>query len=475
MRLFSLIKNLNCRTFGNTTIDIKGLYHSDIEVKEGGLFFCLRGTRVDGTDFVFSAVKNGAVAIVSEQEIQGLTGVTQIIVRNARETMSLIASKFYGDPSQKMTMIGVTGTNGKTTITNMIASVIKENVAIIGTNGISFCGKTYETGMTTPDPIELHRYLALMVKNKVKYVCMEVSAHAIDLHKIDGICYDVVVFSNLSEDHLDYFKTIQKYFATKAKLFNEKYAKFAVINSDDEMGKILISSIKLPSVTYSIYNKASYFADDIVCHDDYQSFVVNTEKEFKMKMMGKFNVQNALGAIATLCHLGFDFEIIRERLFQMNAVPGRFNIVYVAGKKIIVDYAHTPDGLKNILQTAREVSETKKVISVFGCGGNREVQKRAIMGEISAKYADFSIITSDNPRFEKRESIAKDIVSGITNQNYKVVLNRKEAIKEAVKMASFGDVVVIAGKGSENYIDENGVKTPYSDINEIRKLEKENE
>ena len=475
MKLFSLLKNINCRVFGNTVIDIKGLYHNDIEVKEGGLFFCLRGTRVDGTDFVFSAVKNGAVAIVSEQEIQGLSGVTQIIVRNARETMSEIASKYYGDPASKMIMIGVTGTNGKTTVTNMIAEVIKDNVAVVGTNGIKYAGKTYETGMTTPDPIELQKYLAMMVRAKIKYVCIEVSAHAIDLHKIDGICFDAVVFTNLTEDHLDYFKTIQKYFETKAKLFTPKYAKFAVINADDEMGKILEKGINLPYVTYSICNNASFGASDLKIEDGYQSFILNSKQQIKLKMMGKFNVQNALSAISVLCHFGYDIETIENRLFGMEAVAGRFNIFHVHGKMVIVDYAHTPDGLKNILLSAKELAKQNKVISVFGCGGNRETQKRAIMGEISAKYADFTIITSDNPRFEKRENIASDIASGIKTDNFSIVLDRKEAIKDAVKMAKSGDIVVVAGKGTENYIDENGTKTPYSDIAEIKKLEKENE
>lgn len=475
MKLFSLIKNINCRVFGNTVVDIKGLYHNDLEVKEGGMFFCLRGTRVDGTEFVFNAVKNGAVAVVTEQEIQGLTGVTQIIVRNARETMSLIASKFYGEPSSKMTMIGVTGTNGKTTITNMISEVIKDNVAVVGTNGIKFAGKTYETGMTTPDPIVLQKYLAMMVRAKVKYVCIEVSAHAIDLHKIDGIIFDAAVFTNLTEDHLDYFKTIQKYSETKAKLFTEKYSKFAVICTDDPMGKILEKGINLPFVTYSIFEKASYFATDIRVEDGYQKFLFNTEKEISTKMLGKFNVQNALACIATLCHFGYDLETISSRLKTMEPVEGRFNVFYVSGKKVIVDYAHTPDGLKNILITAKDLAKNKKVISVFGCGGNRETQKRPIMGEISAKYADFSIITSDNPRFEPRENIAKDIVSGIKTDNYLVELDRKLAIKKAIEIAKSGDIVVVAGKGTENYIDENGTKTHYSDIEEIKKLEINNE
>ena len=278
MKLFTLIKNLNCRVFGNSAVDISGLYHKDIEVKEGGLFFCLRGTKVDGYNFVYSAIKNGAVAIVTEQEIQKISGVTQIVVKNARETMSLIACKFYGNPANKLKLIGVTGTNGKTTITNMLASVIEnagKKVAIVGTNGIIIKGVKYETNMTTPDPIELQKYLAFMVKTHIEYVCIEVSAHAIDLHKIDGIKFEIVIFSNLTEDHLDYFKTMERYFLAKQALFSKKYANFAILNIDDNYSKRLIEGINIPYITYSNTNEADLFCNGSIVDNGKQILTFN--------------------------------------------------------------------------------------------------------------------------------------------------------------------------------------------------------
>lgn len=473
MKLFSLLKNINCRVLGNMVIDIKGLYHKDTEVKDGGLFFSLRGTRVDGNNFVLSAIKNGAVAIVTEQEIQNLSGVTQIVVKNAREMMSLIACRFYGNPASKLKIIGVTGTNGKTTITNMISSVLEcagKKTAIIGTNGVFFCGMKYNTGLTTPDPIELQKYLSLMVKNKVEYVAMEVSAHAIDLHKIDGFVFEQAVFTNLTEDHLDYFKSLDKYFEAKAGLFNRKHTKFAVINLDDEYGKKLAKSIKIPFATYAINESANYNASQISLVDAGQKFLLNNGYEIELSMAGKFNVSNALASICVLLNLGIPILTIQEGLKNMKPVDGRFNTSLVAGVLVVVDYAHTPDGLSNILTACKDIAGKGKLISVFGCGGNRETQKRSIMGEISSKIADFTIITSDNPRFESREAIAKDIERGMTNSNYTIELDRAKAIEKAISISKKGDVVVVAGKGSEPYIDENGVKMPYSDMAQIEKI-----
>ncbi|MBQ8451338.1 MAG: UDP-N-acetylmuramoyl-L-alanyl-D-glutamate--2,6-diaminopimelate ligase [Clostridia bacterium] len=474
MKLYKLLKDINCRTIGNLSIDITGLYHKDTEVKEGGLFFCLRGTRVDGMSFVLSAIKNGAVAIVVEQELPGLFGITQIITKNSREAMSLISSKFFGSPADKLKIIGVTGTNGKTTTVSFLSQIFEtagKKTAIIGTNGVFFGGARYETGMTTPDPIELHKFFDLMVKAHVEFVFMEVSAHAIDLKKICGINFEIVVFTNLTEDHLDYFPSIEKYFETKRSLFSKAHAKFAILNADDEFGKRIISSINMPFLTYAITEKATVKCDELVSELNFQKFKINNE-EFTLNIAGRFNVFNCLAAISVAKVLGISYETIKKALLSLKSVDGRFNTKVVLGVLVIIDYAHTPDGLSNILSAARELSNGK-VISVFGCGGNREVQKRKIMGEISSKLANFTIITSDNPRFESRLKIAKDIESGILNSNYIIELDRSKAIKKAISIAEKGDVVVIAGKGAETYIDENGIKIPYSDYDEIKKIEGE--
>lgn len=474
MKLFSLLKNINARVLGNVVIDINGLYHKDTEVKDGGIFFCLRGTRVDGNDYVKSAIKNGAVAIVTEQEIQNLAGVTQVIVKNAREVMSEVACKFYGNPASRLKIIGITGTNGKTTTSNMIASCLEtagKRVSVVGTNGVFIRGTKFDSGMTTPDPIELQKYFQIMARSKVEYVVMEVSAHAIELSKISGFLFEAVIFTNLTEDHLDYFKTMERYFEAKAKLFSKKHAKLAVLNADDPYAKRLAESINLPYVTYSNKNSnANFFASNITLVGAGQKFKLNNVFDFSLQFAGNFNVSNALAAIATLEQLGFSETCMIEGLKNMKPVDGRFNSVMVGEVMVVVDYAHTPDGLENILSACREISAGKKVISVFGCGGNRDSAKRPIMGKISTTLADFTIITSDNPRFEKREDIAKDIERGITNKNYMVILDRSAAIREAVKMAHDGDIVVVAGKGAEPYIDENGEKMPYSDLAEIEKI-----
>ena len=473
MKLFKIIKNYNRRVVGNLNIEISGLYHKDTEVKEGGLFFCLRGTKVDGTNYIKSAINNGAVAIVVENEIPNIHKITQIIVKNAREAMSFMAAAFYGNPAEKLKIIAVTGTNGKTTTSGVIANILNfagRKTAIIGTNGIVFEGQKFDVGMTTPDPIELRFYLSKMVKKKCEFVSMEVSAHAIDLFKVEGIKFELVIWTNLSEDHLDYFKTMENYFEVKAKLFEQKRAKFALINIDDFYGKVLCDRINLPYATYSIKEKATYFANQIAKGEYNQEFCFNNQYNVKINLMGRFNVSNSLAAIAALLKVGIDIKTIISGFLNIKEIEGRFNYQVLFSKKIIIDYAHTPDGLENILMAAKEIADGKKVIALFGCGGNRESQKRAKMGEIASKIADFVIISSDNPRFEKKETIAKEIEKGMTNKNYLIELDRSKAIKKAIEMATAGDVVVIAGKGAEKYIEENGVKIPYSDYDEVEKI-----
>lgn len=473
MKLCSLIKNINCRIFGSTAVEIKGLYHKDIEVKDQGLFFCLRGTRVDGNNFVHSAIKNGAVAIVTEQEIHSIRNITQIIVKNARLAMSLIACRFFGNPAEKLKLIGVTGTNGKTTITNMLASILEysgKKTAIIGTNGVFINGVRYETNMTTPDPIEFQKYLAFMIKKHIEFVCVEVSAHAIDLNKIEGIKFESVIFTNLTEDHLDYFKTMENYFLAKVKLFSKKYAKFAALNIDDKYSEKIINSINIPFVTYSKVSDADYIARKIKIDNGKQRIIINNSYEIDLPMLGDFNISNAIASIAALSLFNISQNDIVNGLNNLKQVEGRFNSYILNGITIIIDYAHTPDGLKNILIAAKEVAKGNKLICVFGCGGNRDSQKRSLMGEIADNLSDFIFITNDNPRFEKPSKIAEDIVVGIKSNSFEIELDRSKAIKKAVLLAKKNDVVVIAGKGAENYIEENGIKIPYNDYDEIEKI-----
>lgn len=472
MKLFYLIKGLKCRMVGNLNIDVKALCHKDSDATKNSLFFCLSGKTHDGKAYVDSAIKNGAVAVVVEQELSGL-GVTQIIVKDSRKAMSIMSANFYGCPAKRLKIVGVTGTNGKTTITHVLKQLFEyfgKHVAVVGTNGVVFSGKTHETGMTTPDPIELHRFFKDMVKKNIEYVFMEVSAHALDLKKVEGIVFDAMIFTNLTEDHLDYFKTMEKYFEAKKKAFLSNKTKLSIINIDDAYGKVLVERIKTPLITYSIFSNSDIRATDISLYGARQYFSIDGVK-FESALVGDFNVSNVIACVGLLKHFGFDLFKIAEAVKRLLVVEGRFNTIVINERLFVVDYAHTPDGLLNVLSLCKKLKQPdKKVICVFGCGGNRETQKRAIMGEISSKIADFSIITSDNPRFEDKFRIIKDIESGMKNENYETIADRKEAIKRAYKISKEQDIILVAGKGSENYIDEKGVKAPYSDMGEIKKL-----
>ena len=473
MKLFELIKKIDCKVVGDADVEIMGLFHNDKDVCSGGLFFCIDGIKNSGSFYAESAVDHGAVAIVCSKCVSGLS-VTQIIVSDVRKAMSLIAAEYYGNPAKRLKMIGVTGTNGKTTTSYIVASLINQAgspCAIIGTNGIIFGEHIIETGMTTPDPIELHSFLAKLVKAGIEYVCMEVSAHATYLSKVEGIYFDAVIWTNLSEDHLDFFETMDKYFEAKKKVFSPEQCKLAIINVDDEYGERLFDSINTPKVTYSICKQADFMATEIRIEKTIQKFCFNN-KIIESNFLGKFNASNLMGAIACFLSLGFCDMGLEKYTKKIPSVPGRFNVIEKFERLFVVDYAHTPDGLSNVLRLCHDVANGGRTICVFGCGGNRETQKRSKMGEIATKYADFSIITSDNPRFEKRENIARDIENGVVNSYYKIILDRAEAIKFAFDFSSPGDLILVAGKGAENYIDENGSKTYYNDFDEIEKIGK---
>lgn len=473
MKLFTLLKNIKCRTFGSLNLEISGLYHSDELVRKGGLFFCLNGENYRGADFAKVAVEKGAVAVVCETEIDGLRGITQILVKNTRKTMALIAANFYGNPSKQLKIIGVTGTNGKTTTTHIIKNLLEaegKSCGVIGTNGVFFGRKKIESNMTTPDPIELHAIFKKFTSEKIEYVVMEVSAHACYLEKLAGIKFEAMIFTNLTEDHLDFFHTMENYFGAKKKIFDKSYSKNAIVNIDDDYGKNLAKSINSNLITYAISNKADYVAHGLRLKSVKQYFCFDGQC-FSSQLLGEFNVYNLISAIACMKVLGFKLENLQQKIENIAPIDGRFNLLEKKGKLFIVDYAHTPDGLEKVLRLAKNIAKSHKLICLFGCGGNRETQKRSKMGEISSKNADLTIISSDNPRFEDRLAIVKDIEKGMCNGNYKIILDRSEAIKFADKVSLAGDVILVAGKGAEDYIDELGVKKPYSDFEEILNLE----
>jgi UDP-N-acetylmuramoyl-L-alanyl-D-glutamate--2,6-diaminopimelate ligase len=438
------------------------------------IYFSLK----NDVDKIKVSLKNGAIAIVSTQYFSEFPCIQ---VGNIRQAMSLISSNFYDNAHKKMHIIGVVGTNGKTTTTHILAHLLRAKnyrTAVIGTLGTDIDGEPFESALTTPDPIELHRILQKAHSKDINYVVMEISAHAIYFEKMYGIKCDFLIFTNISQDHLDFFGDMENYANTKINYFNNNNTDVAVVNADDQYGAELINNNKLFTLTYGLNSPCDTFAIDIEYKNGISKYVVNAfDKllEVEVPLLGEFNVYNTLSAITTAVALGIDKEVIAKALKTLPEVNGRFNIIK-SDITVIIDYAHTPDGLENILKSCKDFA-TNNLITVFGCGGNRDKSKRPIMGEICAKYSNIGIITSDNPRMEEPIEIINDISEGYkkVSRNFIRILDRAKAIEFAIGIAGKDDIVLIAGKGGEDYIDEKGTKRPYSDKqtaqNAIRRFE----
>lgn len=475
MLLSDLIYGLQIKKIiGKTDIDIKNVIIDSKLSNKGALFICVSGRGFDGHDFIKQAVSYGVSAVVCERECE--VGVTQIIVENTRIAMSVIAAEFYGHADKKMKIVGVTGTNGKTTTTYIIKNILDKagvKCGVIGTLGIIYGKNHFEPTLTTPDPLELHRIFADMYKDGVKTVVMEVSAHALYWDKVEGINFEVGVFTNLTQDHLDFFDDIDTYKKAKIKMFEKGRCKFIVSNSDDPVGLEIINSVN-NAVSYGIENPADVFAVNIDEKEDGTGYFINLfDKiyEIKSPLMGRFNVYNSLAAATVCVLLGVKTDTCEKGLNKICSVSGRMEKIYGGKFNIYVDYAHTPDGLKNSLSSIKNICN-KRLICVFGCGGNRDESKRSIMGKISGQIADFTVITSDNPRFEEPMKIISDVEKGMleVSKKYVIVQNREEAIKYAINYAKKGDTVLIAGKGSEKYQEILGVKHLYNDKDTVMEI-----
>ena len=450
--------------------DVSGIGYGKI-CKPGYLYFCLKRERREA-DLNF-AEENGAVAVVCDTELQ--SNLPVFYVKNIRKEFALSSSVFYGNPSASLTMIGVSGTNGKTTTTHIIRDIMVADgrkCGLIGTNYVMIGDKVIDSTLTTPDPPVLHSLLSQMKEEGVDTVIMEVSAHALALEKISGIRFAVSVFTNLSQDHLDFFGDMDNYARAKKRLFTPEYSRSAVINVDDPVGIEIVDSARMPVVTYGLENPSDafgieYSADKFGC-----SFVANIMDdilEVDYCAPGKFNMSNVLASATVAKVLGVDSDVISYGVRNSKVVSGRFQIVRGKDKIVIVDYAHTPDGLKKVISTAREITKGK-VITVFGCGGDRDKTKRAIMGEVASELSDFIVVTSDNPRSENPDDIAKSIVSGCKKNNYKIITDRKESISYALNLCGTDDTVIVAGKGHEKAQESLGVKTEFSDVDTVKEL-----
>lgn len=455
-------------------VEISGISIDSTKVKQGDLFICLQGSAGDGHAYCDAAINAGAAAVIVCRNV-GEKPVPVIKVADTRRAYSLASSNFFGNPSSELRIITVTGTNGKSTTAYVTAKLLEaggHNVGLIGTMYYEYAGKKLPSTLTTPDPFELHRLFADMKAAGVEYVVMEFSAHAIYLEKLCGVCSDICIFTNLSQDHLDYFGDMKRYKAVKKSCFTPEYTRCALVNVDDACGREILLECRVPVVSYGLENPADSFAIDVEDTKRGSSFVANIMDDLvavDCRLYGTFNVYNVLAACTAARMEGVGLSEIADCLYSLDPPSGRFNVIESGGVKYVVDFAHTPDGLYNLLKEGAKLCKGK-LITVFGCGGDRDVSKRPIMGKIAGEMSDIVIVTSDNPRTESRQSIADDILSGIRKKNKLFVeLDRSRAIALAVELADKGDVVLIAGKGSEGYIDENNVKTPYSDSGELNK------
>jgi len=436
-------------------IEVEGITSDSRKIEKGFAFVCISGPLNDGHSYAQKAIESGASVIIAERDL----GIErQIIVEDTKELFFKMCSIWFGNPLESMKLIGVTGTNGKTSVTYMLKSILEKagnKCGLIGTIRHLIGERVVDSNNTTPGAYELNKLFAQMRDEGCKYVIMEVSSHALDQKRICGVTFDAAMFTNLTQDHLDYHKTIENYLLAKKKLF--EMSKMAVINYDDSASARMVEGISAQIVSYSTENnEATYNAKGISYRADGVEFEFvgyGLIGRIKLGTGGRFTVYNALCAISCAVELGIPLITAAEALREFSGVKGRAELVET-GKDfhVIIDYAHTPDGLENILETFREVPHNR-LIALFGCGGDRDKTKRPIMGEIAARLSDFVIVTSDNPRTENPSEIIKDIVVGVKNTKtpYVVIESRIEAIKYAIKFARGGDIIVLAGKGHETY------------------------
>jgi UDP-N-acetylmuramoyl-L-alanyl-D-glutamate--2,6-diaminopimelate ligase len=467
-RLGHLLGGLpQARLRGDQSLTVRDLTYRSGEVRSGSLFFCVTGARADGHQFAVEAERRGAVAIVAERSVQ--VSCAQVLVPSVREAMGPMSAAFFDHPSDVMTVAGVTGTNGKTTTTYLLESIFRAGgvlPGVVGTTGIRIGGRVVGFDRTTPEAPDLQRLFRRMIDQGLGAVAMEVSSHGLDQHRVDGTRYACSVFTNLSQDHLDYHGTIEAYFAAKARLFTGELSRQAAVNVDSPEGRVLADASRIPTVRFGVgaESNAEMKAVQVEVLPTGISFLLEGLR-IRSRLRGAFNVYNCLGAAVAGRLLGIEDRAIAEGIAALEGVPGRLEPVD-GGQPfaVLVDYAHTPDSLDNVLRAARGLTE-RKVIAVFGCGGDRDRTKRPLMGEAATRLADLTVITSDNPRSEDPEAIIAEIRPGAVRGGgvYVVEADRRAAIRLALAEARPGDAVVIAGKGHETGQEFRHRTVPFDD------------
>ena len=474
MKLTELARSIPAGASVSAEAEVTGLVCDSRKVKKGDLYFCLPGLRVDGHNFAKAAADAGAAALVVERKLP--VDLPQVLVEDARAAMSYMAQCFYGYPAGEMHGVGITGTKGKTTTSFLVRAIARHAGHKVGLMGTvcTYIGEEEEpASLTTPDPIDVQSLLRRMKDAGCDFYVMEVSAHALDLRKLVGMKFDQGIFTNFSQDHLDYFGTMETYRRAKEKFFDPFYIGHAVVNADDEAGKYMLG--RVPATTYGVSAPADAYANEIEILESGVSYRLhwkNVVLPLHLHISGIFNVYNSMAAAVPGLDIGISPEDVKAGLESVTVVPGRIEPLPThTPYRVILDYAHSPASLESILKTIRQFTRGR-LICVFGCGGGRDKEKRPIMGEISGRLADFSVLTSDNPRLEDPMDILRAIEEGIkrTTGPYVVIENRREAIRYAMQMGQPGDVIVLAGKGHETYQDIGGQKHPFDEKVVVREM-----
>lgn len=442
---------------GSSDVEVREIYYDSRMVTPGSLFFCIKGAHYDGHQFALQASENGAAVVVVQRDVLTPPNVVKVFVEDTRRAMALISSNFFGNPTKRISLVGVTGTNGKTSVTYLIKSILEQvnrKVGLIGTITNMIGDKKIPSKRTTPESLDLQRLFRKMVDEGVENIVMEVSSHSLSLERVAGCIFDVAAFTNLTQDHLDFHGTLDEYRNAKVKLFHT--SNISVINMDDESGQIIKSSARKNVISYGIKEAGDIYAEDVkitLKGVSFQLCTPNGTTWVNLGIPGIFSVYNAMAAAGVCYALGISNLDIKQGLENVKGVPGRFELLDTNTEySVILDYAHTPDSLENILKTARNFAKGRVVV-LFGCGGDRDLLKRPIMGEIAGRLSDFCIVTSDNPRGEDPTKIINDILPGVerTGCSYMVIEDRREAIKYALINAQKDDIIILAGKGHEEY------------------------
>lgn len=460
VRINELLKGIKIEYIkGDQNIEIEGIRYDSRKIKKNDLFICVQGHKTDGHKYINDVIKKGAKAVVIDKEIERFDdNITYIKVRDSRKAMAYLAKNFFENPLEEIDLIGVTGTNGKTTTTYLIKEILNNSgykTGLIGTIEIYDGKNSKPASRTTPESIDIYRELHKMRKNKVRYTVMEVSSHALALNRVDSMNFQAAVFTNLTQDHLDYHKTMREYASQKTKLFKKlKENGWAIINNDDQFAQLFKDATEGNIISYGIENPSDIKPSDIELSLKGVKFTLNNF-HFNLKLTGKFNIYNSLASIGVAKTLGIKESLIRDSLENVQTIPGRFETLDLGQDfSVIIDYAHTPDSMINIIDAVKHFKHND-IIVVFGCGGERDKGKRPIMGEIAVKQGDYAVITTDNPRSEDPITIIKEIEKGIKEGDYstpyEIKEDRKEAIFTAINRANKDDVVLIIGKGHETY------------------------